>query len=122
MATLVYSGRNITATRKAIKGMAKAGGHHEIKVDMRAPSDSEAQELLHRAAGATSRDIDYWRMQVRDKRNAASRWPARKGKAYDYDADAERIEMHGPRCTYKADPFYELRMAEWAEEVMARNG
>jgi hypothetical protein len=125
MATLVYSGRNIMATRKAIKEMAKAGGHHEIKVDMPPPRDFEAQELLHMAAGATSRDIENWRSEIISKRDAERKYPHidRRGKrkAYNYGADADAIEMRGPRCTYKADPFYELEMAGWAEGVMARN-
>ena len=95
MATLTINpaGRNVMATRKAIKQMAKAGGHHDIRVDMRPPSDRDAQDLLMLAAGHVIR------------------------KPYEWSRSPEMTNY--PR--YAADLHYELRMAEWAEEVMSRN-
>jgi hypothetical protein len=94
MATLVFTGRNVMATRKAIKEMARAGGHHEIRVDMRPPTDGDAQNLLMLAAGHVYRKYHDYRW----RQSGISKYPL-----------------------YVADLHYELRMAEWAEEVMSRN-
>lgn len=126
MATLVFTGRQVVATRKAIKEMAQAGGHHEVKVDMQPPSDRDAQDLLYMASGATLTQIAAWRGLITSKRYDAQRYPTHNSRGRrrhwaDYDADADRLEMMGPNCRFKPDPHYELRMAEWAEEVMSRN-
>lgn len=132
MATLVFTGRQVVATRKAIKEMAKAGGHHEVKVDMRPPSSRDAEALVDMAMGCEPSRIHDWvkgeawnRRQScwydRDRADVVIRRPISDRWGSYLKGDSNYRAMYHV-AIYARDEEYEARMVEWASRFLADEG